>query len=132
MSVERLTRINELLKREIGDALFRVLLEPGLDLSGVTVTHVLASKDLSRARVLVSVRDPHARNKAIAALRRRRAELQRLINVHLMLKRTPVLHFEIDPSLENGDKILSLLSELEHGNEEPDFLPEQAGETPVT
>jgi ribosome-binding factor A len=113
MSVDRLLRVNELLKRELGDALFRVLNEPGVDLGGVTITHVVCSKDLSRARVLVSVREAAGRERALAALRRRRADLQSLINADLMLKRTPVLQFELDPSLEEGDRVLALLAGLE-------------------
>lgn len=113
MSVKRLIRVNELIKRELGDALFRVLNEPGVDLSGLTITRVDTSRDLSRARVWVSVREAAARARTIAALRRRRGELQAIINADLLLKRTPVLHFEFDPSIQEGDRILALLSELE-------------------
>ena len=42
MSVDRLTRVNELLKREIGDLLFRVMNENKFDLASVTVTRVEA------------------------------------------------------------------------------------------
>ena len=57
MSVDRLVRVNELLKREIGLSLFRVVTEGDFDLSAVTITKVSVSKDLATARVLVSIRD---------------------------------------------------------------------------
>ena len=53
MSVDRLVRVNELLKREIGLSLYRVITEGDFDLSAVTITKVTVSKDLAAARVLV-------------------------------------------------------------------------------
>ena len=57
MSVKRLVRVNELIKREVATALYRVMNEKGFDLSAVSVTHVITSSDLRTARVLVSIRD---------------------------------------------------------------------------
>lgn len=113
MSVDRLTRVNALLKREIGDLLFRVIHERGFDPSSVTVTRVDVARNLREARVYVSVRD-HEREgeRALATLRRHRVEIQRRINADIVLKYTPRLTFELDTSLVEGDRVLSLLSQL--------------------
>ncbi len=107
-------RINEMMKREIGEALFHISNEPTLDLSAVTITHVVTSRSLRAARVLVSIRDHKGeREKILRILARHKPEIQERINANLVLKFTPRLSFELDTSVERGDHILSLLSRLE-------------------
>ena len=107
-------RVNELLRREIGAALFRVLDEEGFDLSAATVTHVETSSDLRSALVLVSIRGhERERDSMLAKLRRHRAAIQDLIGHHVILKYTPRLSFALDTSLEEGDRVLGMLKKLE-------------------
>jgi ribosome-binding factor A len=114
MSTDRLTRVNELLKREIGTALFKIMADGEIDLSTVTITAVRASTNLRSAKVMVSIRDTEEKKHAvIAALMRHRSELQRLINENMNLKYTPRLTFEIDISVEKGDHVLQVLFELD-------------------
>jgi len=114
MSTDRIIRVNELLRREIAEALFHVLNEANLDLSAITITRVIASRNLRHARVLVSIRDNENRRPGIlGVMAKHRVEIQTLINKDLSLKFTPRLIFELDPSLEKGDRVLSLLSKLE-------------------
>jgi ribosome-binding factor A len=78
------------------------------------VTHVITSSDLRSARVLVSIRGHEAeRSRMLGQLRHHHAEFQRRLAENVILKYTPVLHFELDGSLESGDRVLNLLSELE-------------------
>ena len=49
MSVDRLERVNSLLKRVIGDAMFRVLLGDDVSPGMITVTGVSCGKDLRNA-----------------------------------------------------------------------------------
>jgi len=56
MKTDRLTRVNELLRREIGVVLYRLLDRSQFDLAALTVTHVITSSDLRSARVLISIR----------------------------------------------------------------------------
>ena len=55
MPVNRLERVNSLLKRVIGDAMFRVLLGDEVSAGLVTVTGVSCGKDLRNATVRISV-----------------------------------------------------------------------------
>ena len=124
MSVKRLTRVNELLKREIATALFRVLNEAGFDLSSVTVTHVITSSDLRTARVLVSIRDhEHERGRMLSLLRHHRSDIQAIVHKNVILKYTPHLSFELDPSIEEGDRVLSLIAQLEAAEGRPEDAP---------
>ena len=124
MSVKRLTRVNELLKREIAAGLFRVMNEAGFDLSAVTVTHVITSSDLRTARVLVSIRDhQRERGRMLSLLRHHRSTIQDIVHKNVILKYTPHLSFELDPSLEEGDRVLSLIAQLEAAEDKPEDGP---------
>lgn len=118
MSTDRLARVNELLRREIGGSLYHVLKDYEVDLAAVTITHVIATRNLRSARVLVSIRDHHGeRDRIISRLRRHRAEIQAIINRNMTLKYTPKLMFEIDPSVEKGDHILDILHKMDGDSE---------------
>jgi ribosome-binding factor A len=113
MSVDRIKRVNELLHREIGEALYHVLRDDELDLSSVMVSHVVTHRDLRQARVLVSVRGTAAEQaRALGVLRRRRGAIQAAVMRRVVLKYTPRLNFELDQSVHQGDRVLEILSEL--------------------
>jgi ribosome-binding factor A len=113
MQNQRLTRINELLKREIADALYHEMNEAGFDLAAVSITRVSVAPNLRQAAVAVSIAAPPERQPALLGmLRRHRAHIQALINRDLKLKYTPVLHFELDGSIAEGDRVLNLIEEL--------------------
>jgi ribosome-binding factor A len=113
MSVDRLERVNALIKREIGESLFHIMTGDDFDFAAVTVTHVVTSRNLRTARVLVSIRgDEEQKTRMLGMLRRRRPEIQQAINRDLTLKYTPKLHFSLDRSIEAGDHVLDLLSHL--------------------
>lgn len=113
MGVKRLVRVNELLRQEIATALYRVMNEEGFDLSAVTVTHVVTSSDLRTARVLVSIRDHRQeRETMLKRLGRHAPRIQALIHQNVALKYTPKLTFALDESIEQGDRILQILSEM--------------------
>lgn len=123
MSMKRMVRVNELLKQELATALFRIMNDRGFDLSAVSLTRVITSSDLRTARVLVSVRDHAGEREAILRrLAHHRKELQDVINERIALKFTPRLAFELDESVEQGDHVLQIISEMEQ-----ESRPEDAG-----
>jgi ribosome-binding factor A len=118
MGTDRILRINELLRREVGEALYHVVNEKDFDISAVTITSVSITRDLREARVLVSIRDHREeRGNLMSLIRKHRPEIQERINANLRLKYTPRLSFEVDHSLEKGDHVLSLLSQIERETE---------------
>lgn len=136
MHSQRLTRINELLKREIAAALFREIPAFEADLARVMVTRVEISSNLRNAHVSVSVRGDETQAAAVLrALNRHRAAIQRTISRDVILKYTPVLHFTRDESVAAGDHILAVLHDLEaHGElpPEPDSPAPPAAPAPET
>lgn len=124
MGRKRLVRVNELLRREIAEALYRVMNERGFDLSAVTVTRVITSSDLRTARVMVSIRDQgQDRDHMLALLQHHASEMQYLINKHVDLKYTPKLSFERDESIAEGDHVLGIISRMEQDHELPPVDP---------
>lgn len=114
MSSDRITRVNELLKREISESVLRLLTDHGGDASSVTVTRVSASRNLRSAKVWVSVRgEPDEQRERMSILSRYRREIQQNINRDLSLKYTPRLSFCLDSSIVDGDSVLSILKELD-------------------
>jgi len=117
VSVDRLDRVNALIRREIGESLFHIMNDQSFDLAAVTITHVITARNLRTAHVLVSIRGTEEQKLAmLSILRRHRPEIQNTINRDLSLKYTPKLHFDLDRSVEEGDHVLDILTHLDDGN----------------
>ena len=113
MSVDRLERVNSLLKRVIGDAMFRVLLGDDVSPGIITVTGVSCGKDLRNATVRISVFGDEAEQKRVLGhIIRRTREFGRIVNREVRMKFTPQLRFVLDHSLEKGDHVLAILDQL--------------------
>ena len=113
MSVDRLERVNSLLKRVIAEAMFSVMqgdtVQPGL----ITVTDVACGKDLRDATVKISVfGDDALKETALRHLKHNARKFQAIINREVRLKFTPRLNFVLDLSLEKGDEVLAILNNL--------------------
>ena len=113
MSSARIIRVNELLKREIAVDIPRLFANGNFDTSAVTITKVETGSDLRDATVYVSIfGHEEERPGMIRFLNRHRAEIQSRMSKHVILKYTPRLYFKFDDSLETGDRVLGILSQL--------------------
>ncbi len=110
---DRIARVNELLKREIADVIEKYSLNEGGVL--VSVTRVHASESLRNATVYVSIfgADQEKSEAIIKKLYKLKPEIQQQVSRHVILKYTPVLQFVRDTNLEDGDRVLALIRELE-------------------
>lgn len=117
MGIPRLVRVNELLKREIAEDIYRNFAGSNFDAAAITVTRVECAPDLRDANVYISIFG-HEDNREgmIGYLNRHRQEIIRLMIKRVKLKYTPRLHFVHDESLEGGDNILAMLAEMERDN----------------
>jgi ribosome-binding factor A len=124
MAVDRLERVNALLRREIGEALYHVF-NGEIDLAAVTITRVETARNLRTASVSVSVFGHQTeRGRILRALADKHAALQALINRDCHLKYTPRLRFMLDTSIEKGDHILALLGKIDGDVEDDGDQPE--------
>ncbi|HTD68434.1 MAG TPA: 30S ribosome-binding factor RbfA [Candidatus Limnocylindria bacterium] len=108
----RLLRVRELLKREIGEAIRREL--PVQKAGLVTVNDVDVTGDLKNAKVYLGLLGTTEQKKtALDLLNLNRARIQSIVAKTVVLKFTPKLKFIVDPSVDRGNKVLSIIEELE-------------------
>lgn len=117
MSVDRVERLNSLLKRVIAENIFTVLQSSAFSPGIFTVTAVSCAKDMRDCTVRVSVfaPTPEEKNRALGEITSRSREFQRAINREVRMKYTPRLRFVLDESLEKGDRVLDIISKIENG-----------------
>ena len=113
MSIDRLERLDSLLRRVIAEGMFRIMQTSPVPPAMLTVTGVKCSKDMRDASVSVSVFGGEREKKAaLAALRARARDFQALVNREVRMKFTPRLAFKLDLSIEKGDETLAILDRL--------------------
>lgn len=106
----RQARVGELLRREIANLLLYEMRDPRL--AGATVTSVRISRDLTFAKVFVSILGDHAAlMQAVEALDDAVGWIRRRLAPDLGLRRMPELSFEPDESAANALRVDSLLAE---------------------
>ena len=128
MGIDRLERLNALLRREIAEAMFRVLMGERIDPGAITVTSVSIARNLRNATVMVSIfGHKDERGTYLHILSSKAREFQRMINRDMTIKYTPQLHFKLDESLEKGDHVLDVLTRLDspEGVSGGDGLPKE-------
>ena len=105
----RLDRVNELLRREIGN-----VIQKDYEWHGklVTVSEVEVTQDLKEAKVWTSVLggDPAP---VIVKLNREHGSIQSKVMKRVVLKSTPVLSFRHDASAVRGVDLVNLLDDVE-------------------
>lgn len=108
--VDRMTRVNELIKRELAGLIEADRVWAANIL--VSVTTVNTGTDLRNATAGISIfgGTPAERQKIMAELESRKAKWQEDLAVELGFKRTPVLLFKEDHSIERGDRVFALLN----------------------
>ena len=117
-SVDRLVRINELLKRVLADLMETLGFneEQGRIIS---ITRVDCASNLKTAAVYVSIlgaKNEEEEARIVRRLIERKSEIQSLMSKEVVLKYTPVLHFVLDHSVADGDRVLDLLRHMEDEN----------------
>ena len=113
MAGHRKERIEELIKRIIGDMLLTEIKDPRIGFT--TVYRVEVSRDFSVADVFVSViGDDVQKKKTIAGLTSAAGFIRSKVGDHIKLRQTPEIKFHIDDSIEKGVDMVNLLAKLEY------------------
>ena len=110
---KRITRVNELLQREISEQLRRRYRS---DATRITISSVETSADLRNASIYYSVLGEQsdietARNFFLKVAK----ELRKLVSQRIVLKYFPQFEFTYDPSLERGAHLLDVIDQLDDG-----------------
>jgi ribosome-binding factor A len=110
MAGDRMRRVNEAMKEVLSTHIAGDLRDPRIGF--VTVTSVETSPDLRHARVYVSVLgSEEERARSLEGLGASHGYLQTQVAAELRMKRTPVLEFVYDDSIDTGMRISGLLED---------------------
>lgn len=122
---DRMARVNDLLRDTVAEVVAGELKDPRLDVPLLSVTEVRASRDLRRARALVSLMpEPNAPaeaqavalQNALAALRSAEPFVHRTLRKKLHLKRIPLIEFERDDRIALSAEVNARLRALAADN----------------
>jgi ribosome-binding factor A len=113
MATRRIQRLNAQLRQDLAELISRELKDPRL--AGlISVMSVDLSPDLHNAKVYISVLGTEAdRKHSLTALKSASGFLRSQIAARLTTKRAPELYFQLDSSLERGERIITLIREVE-------------------
>jgi ribosome-binding factor A len=107
----RTARLNELVREIVADELERI---DDDRLTLLTVVSVSVEPDLRRAAVFYdNLEGPEGDDVALQALGEHRIRLQAAIGRQARIKRTPELSFQPDPSVRSGERIDSILRDID-------------------
>ena len=104
-------RINEEIKKELSQVINYELKNPNVT-GMISVTKVKVTPDLKYAKVYVSILNSKNISKTMEGLKESSGFMRSKIAKNVNLRITPELVFEVDDSLEYGEKIDSILKEL--------------------
>jgi ribosome-binding factor A len=113
MSVERVVRLNEVVKRALSVIIEREFSHASL--GWVTLSRVVVSKDLQHARVFFTVLgDADKEQHALQRLRHAQPFVRAQLAHTVRMRYTPELIFEIDEELKTALRIDTLLNHIKH------------------
>ena len=115
----RTDRVSDLIKDEISRLLLREVRDPRVGF--VTITGASVSPDLKNVRVFVSILgEPQARQASIKALNSAAGFFRRTLFKNLRLRFAPAVRFQLDESLDQGDRIERVLRQIHEAGREAD------------
>lgn len=106
----RTQRIGDQIQRELAIMIPRELKDPRLGL--ITITAVEVSRDLSHAKVFITVMgedDPEKIEKSLEILTDTAGFLRMLLGKAMMIRTIPQLHFQYDASIRRGAELSALI-----------------------
>ncbi len=109
----RMEKVADLLQSEIADLLRREVKHPALTDVMISITHVEVAPDLGTARVHVSIMDtPEVEHDVMRALEHTEPFLHHTLLKRLHMRTIPRLWFNPDHSIQEGDRLTSLMREV--------------------
>lgn len=109
---QRQLRVSELIRRRLSDVLNQGdIHDPDLNRLSITVGEVRCSPDLRVATAFVLPLGGENREEALAALRRNRSEIRRVVSRGLNLRYAPEIRFSIDETYDRLDDTRRLFSD---------------------
>lgn len=107
----RANRVGEQIKKELTDIIGRKIKDPRIGF--VTVTDVEVTGDLQQAKVYISILgDETQKENTLKGLSKAKGFIRSEIGQRIRLRKTPEIIFEIDQSIDYGNRIDTLIHEI--------------------
>lgn len=111
MSDVRANRVAEQMKKELGEIFTQKLKDPRVGF--VTVMDVEVTGDLQQATIFISVLgDEQQKHDTLLGLTKAKGFIRSEIGQRIRLRKTPELTFEFDEAFDHGNRIETILREL--------------------
>ena len=108
---QRITRVNELIKREVNDILRTKFRSEAVS---YTVIDIKISPDLRNGTVFYSVLgDDEQKEQAKRFFKRNAKEIRFLLGKRIILKYMPFLKYQLDNSMEKGSQLIDFMDEID-------------------
>jgi len=118
MSVNRVIRISEEIKREVSDIIQNELKDPRVT-GLISVTKAVATKDMRYAKIYVSIMaDAEEQKSILQGLKNAAGFIRKEVGQRINIRYTPEIIFELDNSIEYGIKISNILKQISTDKEE--------------
>ena len=112
MASQRLTRINEEMRREISEVIRTEIKDPAVQDVMISVVAVDTTNDLKTAKVYISVLQDNKKQEALAGLQKAQGFIRKEIARRINLRNTPELLFRLDESIERGIEMSKLINDV--------------------
>ena len=106
---QRSERVAGQLRRDLAKLIQQELKDPAIGF--VSLSDVEVTRDLSHAKVFITVFDPDKAKESLQALSHAATFLRRRLGQEMRLRHVPELHFVHDDSVEKGSHIDELISQ---------------------
>lgn len=104
-------RVAEAIKKEVADLIRNEVKDPRVGF--VTITGVEVTRDLSYAKVFVSVLgSEEQRKESVSALQKAAGYMRSEVGKRIKVRHAPELLFKLDTSLDHGTRIMEILHEI--------------------
>lgn len=119
----RTQRVGGQIQRELAQMIQQEVRDPRVGF--VTISDVEVSRDLTHAKVFVTVLDPkQSVDETLQALNRAGGFMRRLLGKRIIMRVVPELHFVYDSSLDTGARVDALLHQVAAEQQPDDSEPE--------
>lgn len=117
---QRMAKVQKLARQVLGESI-QSLKDPRVGFVTVTAVHI--TPDLRHARVTVSVLgDEDEREASMSGLKSASPHLRGELGRQMRLKYLPELHFELDDTVENAQRIDRIIKKIHEQDEEREEL----------
>lgn len=108
--IERIKKLNEVLKRELGKIILKEVDLPKNIL--LTLTKIETSKDLGQSKVFISVLPEKETSNALRILNREAYNFHQILNKIMFIRKVPKIRFFEDKQLKEAQKIDKILDRI--------------------